>query len=121
MSQLVSDVHPRTVTTYKPGEGEGVRPSVPAVKEPITLPPEIEHACDTMKPVLGEVITQTKSVSSNPQPVTPIGVPAGPDHWDSSMSGVKAAGVNIVAAVVNGRHEVGANGMSAFTSIQTAL
>jgi hypothetical protein len=112
----VPDAHPVTLTTYKPGE------TAPTVKEPTTLPLEIEHAGAVTKPVVGESIKQEPSTGldiEKPQPETPNGVPAGPDHDDSSMSG--PVNVYVVTPVLVTVHGPGANGMNAFASIGTAL
>jgi hypothetical protein len=85
------------------------------VKEANTLPPEIEQAeagVVAMKPAEA-VIAHVVSLVSNPQPMTPTGVPGGPDHWDSSMSGVSAGGRNVVPTVVIAGHEDATKGLKA--------
>jgi hypothetical protein len=69
---------PLTWTVYMPGEAVGS-----TVKDPTTLPFKIEQVgggVAAINGVEGEEIAHVVSGVSNPVPVTPIVVPAGPDH-----------------------------------------
>lgn len=73
------------VTKYGPPAASGV---LFTVKLPKRLPPDIMQGAVPVKRVPGvDDIVHVASVLSNPHPVTVTGVPGGPDHGDSSISG----------------------------------
>jgi len=95
------------------------------MKEATTTPPETEHE-SLVFTLAGRVDTvQWASAAGvgptlKPHPLILTGVPGGPDHCDSSMSG-RGEGVNVVIPVLVSEHGPAENGMSAFASIGMAL